>query len=403
MTKEQVKEIIKSTPSEVLADIVPQENELAKVDKEIDIYIAKRQAFIQKVNAICVEGKDYHVIQGKKSLAKGGAEKIASIFHWTAKFDKDTESLEMLGDIKGLVAFKCTLMNGQFVGEGRGAAMLSKNGNDPNKTLKMAQKSAFIDATLRASGLSDFFTQDLGPEDEGAGYNHLAKQPFNKNDWQNKNRAGFKQEYGYSQATHYRFDGVRDEVLKRDSYSCVWCGMTNEEHQAKWQKPITVDHMDKNENNNSLENLQTLCLSCHGKKDISPDLIEPKAPQDKEIILKLRKEGKTYQAIADELGYSIRTIWKWVQRWTQPQNQHVATGKQPSEKQKMFIKKLCTEKGITQPQLKELAVTYKGNPSGLIDYLLNHKKEIVEKDLPVIQQQEEMSEEDAKLVDSIPF
>ena len=67
----------------------------------------------------------------------------------------------MLGDIKGLVAFKCTLVNGEFVGEGRGAASLLKNSNDPNKTLKMAQKSAFIDAVLRASGLSDFFTQDL--------------------------------------------------------------------------------------------------------------------------------------------------------------------------------------------------------------------------------------------------
>jgi hypothetical protein len=63
------------------------------------------------------------------------------------------------------------------VGEGRGAAVLVKNNNDPNKTLKMAQKSAFIDAVLRASGLSDFFTQDLGPDDEGSSYNHLDKKP----------------------------------------------------------------------------------------------------------------------------------------------------------------------------------------------------------------------------------
>lgn len=151
----------KATSAEVATKIVAQEKELVKSDAEIDAYIQLRQDFIKKVNAICVEGKDYHVIQGKKSLAKGGAEKIASIFKWTAKFDKDTESLEMLGDIKGLVAFKCTLMNGHFVGEGRGAAMLAKNAGDPNKTLKMAQKSAFIDAVLRASGLSDFFTQDL--------------------------------------------------------------------------------------------------------------------------------------------------------------------------------------------------------------------------------------------------
>ena len=142
-------------------DIIPRGKQIVKTDEEIDAFIETRKSFITKVSAICVEGKDYHVIQGKKSLAKGGAEKIASIFKWTAKFDKDTEALEMLGDMKGLVAFKCTLMNGQFVGEGRGSALLSKNGSDPNKTLKMAQKSAFIDAVLRASGLSDFFTQDL--------------------------------------------------------------------------------------------------------------------------------------------------------------------------------------------------------------------------------------------------
>ena len=146
-------------------------NELTiKPEADIDAYIELRQAFIQKVNTICVEGKDYHVIQGKKSLAKGGAEKIASIFKWAAKFDKDTESLEMLGSPVGLVAFRCTLQNGQVVGEGRGAASLSKNSGDANKTLKMAQKSAFIDAVLRASGLSDFFTQDLedmAPNDIG--------------------------------------------------------------------------------------------------------------------------------------------------------------------------------------------------------------------------------------------
>lgn len=133
-----------------------------KQTADIDGFLVKRQEFIQKVSAICVEGKDYHVIQGKKSLAKGGAEKIASIFQWNATFTKDTESLEMLGGMKGLVTFKCTLLKGsKFVGEGRGAATIEKNSNDPNKTLKMAQKSAFIDAVLRASGLSDFFTQDI--------------------------------------------------------------------------------------------------------------------------------------------------------------------------------------------------------------------------------------------------
>lgn len=125
----------------------------------IDKFIETRNAFIEKVNKIFVEKQDFHVIKGKKSMAKGGAEKLASIFQWQASFTKDADSVEMLGNKPGLVALKCTLTkNGAFVGEGRGAAMLD---DDPNKTLKMAQKSAFIDAVLRTSGLSDFFTQDI--------------------------------------------------------------------------------------------------------------------------------------------------------------------------------------------------------------------------------------------------
>jgi hypothetical protein len=65
-------------------------------------------------------------------------------------------------DLKGVICFVCNLQkNGEAVGQGRGAAMLAKNANDPNKTIKMAQKSAFVDAVIRSSGLSDFYTQDL--------------------------------------------------------------------------------------------------------------------------------------------------------------------------------------------------------------------------------------------------
>jgi hypothetical protein len=143
-----------------LKQIISTENNLAN-DYDIDGFLAKRKEFIEKVNAIMVEKSDYHVIQGKKSLGKGGAEKIASIFGWTAAFAKDED---VVGSFKldGFIAFKCTLSKaGQFVGEGRGGSLLAKNQGDPNKTIKMAQKSAFIDAVLRASGLSDFFTQDL--------------------------------------------------------------------------------------------------------------------------------------------------------------------------------------------------------------------------------------------------
>jgi hypothetical protein len=50
--------------------------------------------------------------------------------------------------------------------------------------------------------------------------------------------------------------------------------MTRAEHHDKYGRDITVDHIDgagrytpKEEMNNDLDNLQTLCLACHGRKD----------------------------------------------------------------------------------------------------------------------------------------
>lgn len=161
-TTRSTKEKNPATNEVLNTEIVPQPTQELQVnDYDIDAFLEKRVEFITKVNKIMVEGKDYHVIQGKKSLAKGGAEKIASIFGWQAEFRKDED---VIGAFKltDFIPFVCTLTkSGQFVGEGRGGAMLQKNNGDPNKTIKMAQKSAFIDAVLRASGLSDFFTQDL--------------------------------------------------------------------------------------------------------------------------------------------------------------------------------------------------------------------------------------------------
>jgi hypothetical protein len=135
---------------------------------DIDSYLSKRKQFIDKVNKIMVEHKDYHVIQGRKSLGKGGAEKIAAIFNWQASFMPDEETIKMLGLEKGIIAYICRLTkDGQFIGEGRGARTLVQDKGDVNKAIKMAAKSAYVDSVLRASGLSDFFTQDLGEEENG--------------------------------------------------------------------------------------------------------------------------------------------------------------------------------------------------------------------------------------------
>jgi hypothetical protein len=113
------------------------------------------------------EGIDYYTLTiggkvSKPSLSKAGSEKFLSLFNVHAKFRKDAETWEMLGRPAGVICYICELYTkrGELVGEGRGAREVLKE-QDINKAIKMAQKSAQIDAVLRTGALSDAFTQDL--------------------------------------------------------------------------------------------------------------------------------------------------------------------------------------------------------------------------------------------------
>lgn len=135
-----------------------------------------------------------------------------------------------------------------------------------------------------------------------------------KNEWQRRQRRAFMAKHGFSTCAHYATGGLREQILKRDGYACVKCGMTDAEHKAKWDRPITIDHKSKDRSDNSHENLQTLCLTCHGRKDLIPRLRVRKAAPHFEAMKRMRQSGKTYQSIADELGLSICTVWKYLRR-----------------------------------------------------------------------------------------
>lgn len=139
-----------------------ERNSLSEFKTSVDDLLQKRDYFIQKILPKLAEEKDFYVIKGRKSLSKAGAEKLAAIYQLTALFEKDKETIESLAGVEGLVAFVCTLSrHGEVAGQGRGAAVLKSYGDDVNKTIKMAQKSAFIDACIRTAALSDIFTSDL--------------------------------------------------------------------------------------------------------------------------------------------------------------------------------------------------------------------------------------------------
>jgi HNH endonuclease len=130
--------------------------------------------------------------------------------------------------------------------------------------------------------------------------------------WQRASRAKFKAAHGYSETAHYATGGNRESVLTRDGFACVRCGMTDEAHKAKWNRPITIDHISKDRRDNSMGNLQTLCLECHGEKDLIATLREPKAAHLYPDMVRMRAGGATYQTIADELGISIATAWLYL-------------------------------------------------------------------------------------------
>lgn len=148
-----------------------------------------RQALLEWIKSALVEGVDYgrihsvgknkcpYAAQGKAhecsdpkhwskpSLWKPGAEKISGMLGVTVSYPTlhDYEQAALQGlEIKNII-IRCELCDasGRAVANGVGARSLAQDSGDLNKALKMAEKSAHIDATLRMAGLSEVFTQDL--------------------------------------------------------------------------------------------------------------------------------------------------------------------------------------------------------------------------------------------------
>lgn len=84
-----------------------------------------------------------------------------------------------------------------------------------------------------------------------------AKQKIYYKTWYYKNYKRTRRIKNEQQAKD-RFGGNKLKVFERDNWQCQHCfGPSN----------LTVDHIDRNRSNNSMTNLQTLCSSCHGRKD----------------------------------------------------------------------------------------------------------------------------------------
>jgi len=148
----------------------------ADLAASLDAWTEQRALITSFVQRHFKEGVDYYTLtvggkESKPSLSKAGSEKFLALFQLQATFRKDDETWEMLGRPAGIICYRCTLhtRRGDVVGEGRGCCDAAKE-KDPNKAMKMAQKSAQIDAVLRTGALSDVYTQDLEDMLETAGH-----------------------------------------------------------------------------------------------------------------------------------------------------------------------------------------------------------------------------------------
>ena len=69
---------------------------------------------------------------------------------------------------------------------------------------------------------------------------------------------GHKRETDLAYKDKKRYGGHRDEVLRRDEYTCTMCGA---------KKDLVIHHIDcsgqTDEPNNDVDNLTTLCRRCH--------------------------------------------------------------------------------------------------------------------------------------------
>lgn len=143
-----------------------------------------RAALMDWIRSALIEGTDYgkiHVVSrskcqagkdcknpnhfSKPSLFKPGAEKICGMLGVTVRYPTlpDYEKAALAGANLSQIIIRCEIVDasGRVVADGVGARIIAQDNGDINKALKMAEKSAHIDATLRMAGLSEVFTQDI--------------------------------------------------------------------------------------------------------------------------------------------------------------------------------------------------------------------------------------------------
>jgi hypothetical protein len=152
----------------------------------------------------------------------------------------------------------------------------------------------------------------------------------------------------------------RLEILERDQYKCVWCGVG----QIYNNKPLTlqIDHIDGNRKNNTNQNLRSLCPNCHSQTD-TYTFNKTKSTFDNKLKTYLEKMSKEeiekffldhfYDEIVDITGTSLRTLKKYIK-----ENNIIPKHKVIKQKKLFDIEKEELEKLIQVYSITEIGKMY---------------------------------------------
>lgn len=102
----------------------------------------------------------------KPPLYAAGADFICDLLGVRAVFAADVAAWTQLGSRAGSFVISCHLFSratSELIGEGRGCRSEGDKKGDANNAIKMAEKSAKVDAVINSYGLRDLFTQDDVP------------------------------------------------------------------------------------------------------------------------------------------------------------------------------------------------------------------------------------------------
>lgn len=98
------------------------------------------------------------------------------------------------------------------------------------------------------------------------------------------------------------YGGNYRKAIEMDGYKCAKCG---------GESYLIIHHKDGNRRNNDLDNLTTLCKSCHA--DAHGQILRFKNP-NLELIAELIDNGITYREIAEHLGVTRQRVHQIVRQ-----------------------------------------------------------------------------------------